>query len=88
MTKKGNPKKYINIVPDMYGKVRRMLGHAEGQHNIFQPITLHQDSTLSLFIASILDELTWTIQEDVPWCMLFADEIILIGDTREGQILG
>jgi hypothetical protein len=31
-----------------------------------------------------MDELTYAIQEVVPWCMLFADDIVLIDETRVG----
>ena len=30
-----------------------------------------------------MDELTRSIQEKVPWCMLFADDIVLIDETRD-----
>ncbi|VFQ80896.1 unnamed protein product [Cuscuta campestris] len=31
-----------------------------------------------------MDVLTQGVQDGVPWCMLFADDIVLIDDTREG----
>ena len=30
-----------------------------------------------------MDEITKSIHEDIPWCMLFSDDIILIGETKE-----
>ena len=51
------------------------------------PITIgvHQRSALSPFLfAIIMDEITKSIHEDIPWCMLFTDNIILIGETKKG----
>ena len=33
-----------------------------------------------------MDELTRGIQDEMSWCMLFADNIVLINETREGVI--
>ena len=47
-------------------------------------VGLHQGSALSpyLFIM-ILDVITERIQEDTPWAMLFADDLVLCDETRE-----
>ena len=31
-----------------------------------------------------MDGLTRYIQDDIPWCMLFADDIVLIDETKAG----
>ncbi|XP_060189176.1 uncharacterized protein LOC132618126 isoform X2 [Lycium barbarum] len=46
---------------------------------------LHQGLTLSPFLfALVMDGLTRQIQGEVSWCMLFADDTVLIDETRSG----
>ena len=44
---------------------------------------LHQGSALSLFLFGIvMDELTRVMQDEISWCMLLADDIVLVDETR------
>ena len=47
-------------------------------------VGLHQGSTLSLFLfAVIMDRLTDEIRRELPWTMVFADDIVICEETRE-----
>ncbi|KAM0892698.1 hypothetical protein ACQ4PT_025584 [Festuca glaucescens] len=46
---------------------------------------LHQGSALSPYMFSlVMDEVTKDIQGDISWCMLFADDAVLVDETRAG----
>ena len=36
-----------------------------------------------VLFAIVMDEITKSIHEDIPWCMLFVDDIVLIDETKE-----
>ncbi|KAL6515354.1 hypothetical protein OROHE_018986 [Orobanche hederae] len=86
LAKKGVSRKYIDIIKDMYGGASTSVRTNVGRTQEF-PITIgvHQGSALSPFLfAIVMDELTRGIQTDVPWCMMFADDIVLIEETKVG----
>ncbi|KAH0468862.1 hypothetical protein IEQ34_002094 [Dendrobium chrysotoxum] len=61
------------------------LWHSCRSHTRNRVVGLNQGSALSPYLfALVMDVLTRHLQEDVPWCMLFADDILLIDKTREG----
>ena len=33
-----------------------------------------------------MDEVTRNIQGNIPWCMLFADDVVLVEESRAGVI--
>ncbi|KAH0456366.1 hypothetical protein IEQ34_014273 [Dendrobium chrysotoxum] len=77
---------YIQIIKDMYAGAITCVQTQGGLIKYF-PISvgLHQGSALSPYLfALVMDVLTRHLQEDVPWCMLFADDILLVDKTREG----
>ena len=47
-------------------------------------IRLHQGSALSPYLFNfVMDALTESIQEEIPKCMLFADDIVILGDLKD-----
>jgi hypothetical protein len=70
----------------MYDKVVTSVRTIDGDTDVFLIIIgLHQDSALSPYLfALVIDEVTRDIQRDIPWCMLFADDVVLVDESREG----
>ena len=77
---------YIRLIKDMYMGGKMNFRTPGGVTNdLFIGTGLHQGSALSPFLFTlVLDELTKGIQDGLPWCMLFTDNIFLIDVFREG----
>ncbi|KAL6578085.1 hypothetical protein OROMI_010413 [Orobanche minor] len=74
------------MIFDMYEGASTSVRTNVGRTEEF-PITIgvHQGSALSPFLfAIVMDDMTRGIQNDVPWCMMFADDIVLIDETKVG----
>jgi hypothetical protein len=70
------------LIKDMYDRVVTSARTTDGDTNVFPVnIGLHQGSTLSPYLfALVVDEVTRDIQGDIPWCMLFADNVVLVDE--------
>nr|XP_016488020.1 PREDICTED: uncharacterized protein LOC107808052 [Nicotiana tabacum] len=69
----------------MYDGVMTRVRTVGGDSEPFPVVMgLHQGSTLSPFLFALaMDALTHHIQGEVPWYMLFADDIVLVDETRD-----
>ncbi|XP_076940095.1 uncharacterized protein LOC143609136 [Bidens hawaiensis] len=79
---KGVRGKYIKIIRDMYAKSETSV-RAPVRDTDFFPVEagLHQGSALSPFLfVVVLDKLSKLIH---PWCMLFADDFVLIAESKQ-----
>ncbi|WVZ58522.1 hypothetical protein U9M48_008792 [Paspalum notatum var. saurae] len=80
------PTKYVALIKDMYNKVVTSVRTTNGDTNDFPiNIGLYQGSALRPYLfAFLMDEVTRNIQEDILWCMLFADDIVLVDESQAG----
>lgn len=63
----------------MYNGVIASVRTLEGETNSFSiAMCLHQGSGLSPYLFAIVINLIKHIQDEVPWCMLFVDGIVLL----------
>jgi hypothetical protein len=78
--------KYITLIKDMYDNVVTIVRTSDKDTNDFSiNIGLHQGSALSPYLfALVMDDVTRDIQNGIPWCMLFADGVVLVDESRTG----
>nr|GEZ40761.1 hypothetical protein [Tanacetum cinerariifolium] len=83
---KGTPRRYSRVIKDMYMGVKTRVRTTMGNTEFFSvKVGLHQGSAISPYLFTlIIDELSRGIQENIPWCMIFADIIVLIAESAEG----
>ena len=76
---------YIEAIRDMYDRVSTNIKTPVGiTESFLVKVGLHQESALSPFIfTAIMEEMSKFIWETVPWCMLSADDIVLVAETIE-----
>ena len=70
----------------MYGNGVTSVRTSDGDTDDFPiKIGLHQGSALSPYLfAMVMNEITRHIQGDIPWCMLCADDVVLVDDSQTG----
>ena len=80
------PSKYVTLIKDMYNNAVTSVRTNDGNTAYFPiKIGLHQGSTLSPYLfALVMDEVTRNIPVDIPWCMLFTDDVVLVDESQMG----
>ena len=83
--KKVVPFKYVSIIKDMYeGVVTNVITCGGLTDEFMITIEVHQGSNLNHFLfVIVMDEITKSLHEKIPWCMIFTDDIIFIDETKK-----
>ena len=80
------PSKYVTLIKDMHNNVVTSVRTNNGNIDYFLiKIRLHQGSALNPYLfVLVMDEVTRNIQGNIPWCMLFADDVVLVDESQAG----
>ena len=82
---KGTPEKYVKLVQDMYEGAKTQIRSSVGLTGwIPVRVGLHQGSALSPYLFNIvMDVISYTVRDQAPWCILYADDIVICDTSRE-----
>ena len=85
MRQAGVTEKYIRVVKNMYTGCETVVRCAAGLTEPFNvKVGLHQGSALSPSLcAVVMAHLTGEMRNEAPWSMMFADDIVLVRESRE-----
>nr|GEZ41373.1 hypothetical protein [Tanacetum cinerariifolium] len=83
---KGSSRRYIKVIRDMYDGAKTCVRTSIKNTKFFPvDVGLHQGLAISPYqFVLILDELSKEFQEDILWCLIFADDIMFVSEFAEG----
>jgi hypothetical protein len=84
LAKKGVSSKYVDVIKDMYRGSNTKVRTTCGMTNSFDvKIGVHQGSVLSPYLfVLVMDELLHEVGLCAPWFMVYADDVILIAESK------
>ncbi|XP_037772663.1 uncharacterized protein LOC119568275 [Penaeus monodon] len=85
MRKRGLTEKYLRMIQETYKTVTTKVRCTVGMTDGFEvKVGLHQGSALSPILFNVvMDVMTEEVREEPPWCILYADYIVLVAETKQ-----
>ena len=85
LRRKGVPEQMVRMVQATYKEVTTRVQTDYGETEEFGiEVGLHQGSALSPFLfVTIMDTLTEEVRSDIPWELIFADDIALLAESEK-----
>ncbi|GKC36606.1 retrovirus-related pol polyprotein LINE-1 [Tanacetum coccineum] len=76
---KGTPRRYLRVIRDMHKGLKTHV------RTTIVEVELHPRLAISPYLFTFIpDELSRGIQESIPWCMIFIDDIVWLAESAEG----
>ena len=79
------PEEYVDVIKMIYRKATSHVRTAAGQSKEFAiKVGVHQGSVLSpLLFITVMDAVTRELHKPQPWNLLYADDIVLLAQSRQ-----
>jgi hypothetical protein len=79
----------IQVIKSMYDGVKTSVRCTSGQTELFEvKVGLHQGSVLSpLLFIIVMEALSRKFRGSVPWELLYADDLVLVAETKEDLLV-
>ena len=86
LRERGVQEKYARVIKECYRKVTTRVKSTVGATDEFKVgVGLHQGSALSPLLFNIVfDVITESVREEPPWCIIYADDVVLVAESRVG----
>jgi hypothetical protein len=83
LKKKRVPTKHVYLIKDMYTNIVTCVRTCDDESDAFPiKIGLYQGVSIESIYFHLSDVRSQRTQGDIPWCMLFTDDVVLIDDGR------
>ena len=84
LRRRGVQEKYVRVIQECYKDVTTSVRSTVGITEDFNvKVGLHQGSALSPFLFNtVFDVITENVREEPPWCIIYADDVVLVAESR------